>query len=62
MDDPPMDDQISIVGKPFPEHITQLLESFHQRGMIGCGKNYSTILDEALDVTGLRKSQLVVRG
>ena len=52
---------VSVSGRPFPDHVTQALESFYNRGMIGWGRSHSIEFTEALHVTGLTDIQLKVR-
>ncbi len=48
-------------GKPFPDHVSQALESFYNRGMVGWGKTHSANFAEAVHITGLSASQVQVR-
>ena len=47
-------------GRPFPEHVTTILESFYKRGMSGWSGNKAAIFQEALGRTPLDESQLKV--
>ncbi len=49
-------------GTPFPEHISQALESFYNRGMVGWGKTHSANFAEAVHITGLSELQVQVSG
>lgn len=47
-------------GRPFPKHISNVLESMYNRGMTGWGSKHSEAVDEALESTGLNIEQLKV--
>ena len=47
-------------GRPFPEHVTDVLESFYKRGMTGWSGDRTAIFQEALESTPLDDAQLKV--
>lgn len=50
-----------VPGRPFPKHVTDVLESFFIRGMTGwSGSIKSALFQEALGSTQLNESQLKV--
>ena len=45
----------------FPSEIVAVLRAYHQKGMVGTGRDYSSIIAEAARETGLREEQVKVR-
>ena len=41
----------------FPAEIVAVLRAYHQKGMVGTGRDYSSIIAEAARETGLREEQ-----
>ena len=43
-----------------PDAAVQELESLYSRGMVGSGKDYDKLIDEAVQQTGLERKQVKV--
>ena len=48
-------------GKPFSDHVSQVLESFYKSGMVGWGERHNDNFADAVHITGLSASQVQVR-
>lgn len=53
-------DGIQLKGRPYPEHVNDVLESLYKSGMTGWGSKHSTNLELAVKSTGLNLSQVTV--
>ena len=47
--------------RPFPEHIVEQLKGLYEAGMVGTGRDYSTLHQLAYSRTGLSAGQVKVR-
>ena len=51
---------ILLKGRPYPEHVSEVLESLYNSGMTGWGSKHSATLEMAVQSTGLKLSQVTV--
>ena len=47
-------------GQPFPPATVAALRAYHTRGMVGVGKKYEAMIDEASKETNLSEDQIKV--
>ena len=47
-------------GRPFPKHISDVLESYYKRGMVGWSADKAAMFEEALGSLPLSDTQLKV--